>query len=79
MDQPEPKPVRRTSPVLDTVLTLLVFAFFTWIMRDHVPSNDPVYIWVWGLITASCLTAVFWLAYQMGRAVYRAQRDAARK
>ncbi|MDD2764371.1 MAG: hypothetical protein PHE83_10395 [Opitutaceae bacterium] len=79
MDQPEQKPAARSSFVLDTVLTLAVFVFFTWILRSHVPSNDPFYIWLWGAISASCLTAVFWLALQMFRAVLRAQLAARKK
>ncbi len=79
MDSPEPKPARRSSAAVDAALTLLVFAFFTWVLRDHVPSNDPVNIWVWGAVTASCLTAVFWLALQMGRAVLNFQRSERKK
>jgi hypothetical protein len=48
-------------------------------MSGHVPSNDPFFIWLWAAITASCLTALFWLALQMFRAVLQAQRAAKRK
>ncbi|HTX66562.1 MAG TPA: hypothetical protein VMD31_12385 [Opitutaceae bacterium] len=78
MDQTESKPGRGAAMALDTVLTLAVFALFTWIMRGHVTSNDPFNIWFWALVTSSCLTAVFWLALQMFRAVLRAQREAGR-
>ncbi len=61
---------------LDALLTLAVFVFFTWVLRSHVASNDPFFIWLWGAITASCLTALFWLALQMFRVVLRAQLDA---
>ncbi len=74
MDQPEPKPARRASLLLDAILTLIVFVFFTWVLRSHVPSNDPFDIWFWGAFSAACLTAVFWLALQMFRAVLRMQR-----
>lgn len=73
MDQPEPKPLRALTLAVDAGLTLAVFAFFTWILRSHVPSNDPFYIWLWAAITASCLAALFWLALQMFRAVLRMQ------
>lgn len=69
MDQPERKPLRARTLAVDAGLTLAVFAFFTWILRSHVPSNDPFYIWLWAAITASCLAALFWLALQMFRAV----------
>ena len=73
MDQPDRKPLRGLTLALDAGLTLVVFAFFTWILRSHVPSNDPFHIWLWAAVTASCLAALFWLALQMFRAVLRAQ------
>ena len=76
MDLPKGKPAGRATLALDAFLTLAVFVFFTWILRSHVPSNDPVFIWLWGAITASCLTALFWLALQMFRVVLRAQLEA---
>ena len=76
MDQPDRRPFRGITLALDAGLTLAVFAFFTWILRSHVPSNDPVFIWLCGAITASCLTALFWLALQMFRVVLRAQLEA---
>lgn len=79
MSQYDLQPRSRASHAIDVLLTLGVFALFTWIMSGHVPSNDPVDIWFWAAVTASCLTAVFWLALQMFRAVLRAQREAGRK
>ena len=76
MDRPEEKPAAHAAFALDGGLTAAVFAFFTWVLHSHVPSSDPFYIWLWGAISASCLTAVFWLALQMFRAVLRAQVEA---
>ena len=76
MDPSEPKPARRSAHLLDAGLTAAMFAFLTWVMSGHVPSNDPFFIWLWAAVTASCLTALFWLALQMFRAVLRAQRAA---
>jgi hypothetical protein len=73
MSLPKEKASGRTTLALDAVLTLAVFVFFTWILRSHVPSNDPFFIWLWGAITASCMAALFWLALQMFRVVLRAQ------
>ena len=53
MDPPGRKPLRGITLALDAGLTLAVFAFFTWILRSHVPSNDPFYIWLWAAVTAS--------------------------
>jgi hypothetical protein len=78
MDQPDRKTASRASRVVDAGLTLAVFAFFTLVLRSHVPSFDPFNVWFWAAFGALCLTAVFWLALQMFRAVLRAQL-AARK
>jgi hypothetical protein len=79
MDLPKGNSAGRGALALDALLTLAVFVFFTWILRSHVPSNDPFYIWLWGAISALCLTAVFWLALQMFRVVVRAQLEAKHK
>jgi hypothetical protein len=78
MNPPESRPAR-AALALDAVLTLVVFVFFTWILHTHVPSQDPFYIWLWGALSALCLTALFWLALQMFRVVLRAQREAKRQ
>ncbi len=75
MDQPESHPPARSTLLVDAVLTLAVFALFTWILKGHVPSFDPVNAWLWGAVSSSCLTALFWLALQMFRAVLRAQQN----
>ena len=75
MEPTRGKPQRRATLALDAGLSLGAFAFFTWLLSSHVPSNDPVDIWLWAAVGASCLTALFWLALQMFRAVWRAQRD----
>jgi hypothetical protein len=79
MDSTKGKPTDRAALALDALLTLAVFVFFTWILRSHVPSNDPFFIWLWAAITASCLAALFWLALQMFRVVLRAQLEAKRR
>jgi heme exporter protein D len=76
MELPKGKPTDRVAIALDALLTLAVFVFFTWILRSHVPSNDPLYIWLWSAVTASCLAALFWLALQMFRVVLRGQLEA---
>jgi hypothetical protein len=48
------------------------------VVSTHVPSRDPKMILIWGLYTDSCLTGVFWLALQMFRVTFRAQREAAK-
>lgn len=79
MDQPETRPPARSTLLVDAVLTLAVFALFTWILKSHVPSFDPFDGWLWGAISASCMAALFWLALQMFRAVLRAQQSEDKK
>jgi hypothetical protein len=69
------KLVTPASLAVDAVLVIAFFAYMYGVVSTHVPSNDPGMIRLWGAITASCLTAVFWLALQMFRVVLRAQRE----
>jgi len=65
--------VTPASLAVDAVLVLGFFAFMFTVLRPHVQSNDPFYITVWAGLGSACLSAVFWLAVQMFRVVYRAQ------
>ena len=76
MSQSDQKLVTPVSLLVDAVLVLIFFIYMYTVVSTHVPSSDPKMILIWGLITSSCLTAVFWLALQMFRVVYRAQRAA---
>lgn len=67
--------VSKKDLVIDAVLTIAAFILFYWVARSHVPSNDPSQIRLWAIFTASCLTGVFWLAWQMVRVVYRHQKE----
>ncbi len=74
MDEPAQKPARFRRLAADAVMTLSVFAFFTWVLTGHVPSNNPFDIWFWAAVGSSCMSAVFWLGLQMFRVVLDAQR-----
>ncbi len=68
-----------TSPVsllVDAVLVIIFSVYMYSVVSTHVPSTDPKMILIWGLYTTSCLTGVFWLALQMFRVTFRAQREA---
>ena len=72
---------RRISPlniVLDGVLLLAAFFLFFRLAAPHVPSEDPVLIALWSGYAAACMTGVFWIAWQMLKAVFRHQRETAR-
>jgi len=70
------KLVTPASLAVDAILVVAFFVYMYSVVSTHVPSNDPAMIRLWGAVTASCLTAVFWLALQMFRVVLRAQREA---
>jgi uncharacterized membrane-anchored protein len=77
----EPTKEKFTSPaslLVDAILVVGFFLYMTKVIASHVPSHDPRMIWFWSAAAASCMAAVFWLAVQMFRVVYRAQRLAAK-
>jgi len=74
MSQPNQKLVTPASLAVDAVLVLGFFAFLFSILRSHVQSHDLFNIVVWAGLTSACMSAVFWLAIQMFRVVYRAQK-----
>jgi hypothetical protein len=76
MSLAEHKRVRPASLAVDALLCLAFFAILFGLLRSHVPSHDPKMIMLGAGLTAACMTAVFWLAGQMFRAVLRAQREA---
>ncbi|HTB79267.1 MAG TPA: hypothetical protein VK717_00110 [Opitutaceae bacterium] len=75
MAQSEQKLVTPASLAVDAVLTLAVFVYFLLILRSHVQSENPKWIYIWAAYGSACLTGVFWLALQMFRVVLRFQRD----
>jgi hypothetical protein len=79
MADSEQKLVTPASLAVDAVLVIAFFAYMYSVLSTHVPSRDPHMILLWGALSSACLTGVFWLALQMFRVVYRAQRAAVRK
>jgi hypothetical protein len=78
MAQSDQKLVTPASLVVDAILVGAFFVFMFTVLRKHVPSNRMVDIAIWAGLTSACMSGVFWLAVQMFRVVFRAQR-AARK
>lgn len=76
MAAPENKLVTPLSLAVDAVLVIGFFVYIYTIVSPHVPSNDKSDILIWGGLTSACMTGVFWLALQMCRVVYRAQKAA---
>ena len=75
MPQPERKLVTPVSLAVDAVLVIVFFVYMYSVTSTHVTSIDHRMIVLWGLVTSSCITAVFWLALQMFRVVVMAQRN----
>ena len=74
MAQTQEKLVTPVSLIVDAILVVAFFAYMFTVVREHVPSNDPKMINLWGALATSCMTGVFWLALQMVRVVFRFQR-----
>ena len=75
MVTPEKKPFSFFILIVDLVVTAIAFSIFYWLVKSHVPSNDPTMIRLWGCMAAACMSGVFWLALQMLKTVYVFQRD----
>jgi hypothetical protein len=71
----KPKLVTPASLAVDLVLMVLFSVYMYSVVKTHVPSNEHKWIVIWGLITTSCFTALFWIALQMFRVVFRFQRE----
>ena len=60
--------------IIDLVLSVIFFIFMSWVLRGFVPARTEPNITIFAVITASCLTAVFWLALSMFHTVLADQR-----
>jgi hypothetical protein len=78
MSQPEEKLTSPASLAVDAVLCVAFYIYMYTVLSTHVPSTDAKWVLIWGLLSAACMTGVFWLALQMFRVVFRAQRKAKR-
>ena len=79
MSSPLGKLTSPISLVVDGVLVLGFFLFIYTLVSQHVPSNDPKMVLLWGGLTSACMSGVFWLAIQMFRVVLKAQLAAKKK
>lgn len=79
MSSPLGKLTSPVSLVVDAVLVLGFFLFIYSLVSQHVPSNDPKMVLLWGGLTSACMSGVFWLAVQMFRVVLKAQLAAKKK
>ena len=75
MAQPDRSLVRKADFLIDVVAVGAFFALMFWLLRSHVPSNDPKMVALWGGLGAACMSGVFWLALWMLRVVARYQGE----
>lgn len=69
------KPGSLRGLLIDTVITAVVFFYFLVVAKPHVPASDPLTVNLVAAFTSSCITAVFWMAWQMVKVVYRHQKE----
>ena len=69
-EEKERKLISRSGTITDLVLAVLFFLFMRWVLKSHVPSNDPEIIGLIASFTSLCLTFVFWLAASMLRVTW---------
>lgn len=69
------KPSSPLSLIIDLALTAGFFVYIFGVVKPHVTTLDPSMTRLFGLLTAGCMSGVFWLAWQMLKSVYRFQRD----
>ena len=69
-EEKERKLISKSGTITDLVLAVLFFLFMRWVLKSHVPSNDPEIIGLIASFTSLCLTFVFWLAASMLRVTW---------
>lgn len=75
MPQPEQKLTSPASLAVDAVLVIAFFFYMYSVLSPHVQSHEPKWIMLWGGLSAALMSALFWLALQMFRVVFRFQRQ----
>ena len=62
------KLITKLSVLINLLMTLVVFALFTFYLIDFVPIHEkqnPLYAVFWSAFTSVCLSGVFWLSASM--------------
>ena len=69
-EEKERKLISRSGTITDLALAVLFFLVMRWVLKSHVPSDDPEIISLIASFTSLCLTLVFWLAASMLRVTW---------
>ena len=67
-EEPNDKPlISKKGLVIDLFLTILFFAYMFFVLKPHVPSEDPIAVTIVAGMTSFCMSGVFWMAASMFR------------
>ncbi len=69
MDTQEKKAAGFGNPIVNLILTGIVFVFWVIVLRDFVPARTQLVQWIFSAFTAIPLTGVFYFALNMFRVV----------
>ncbi|MCZ6673483.1 MAG: hypothetical protein O7C75_11165 [Verrucomicrobia bacterium] len=67
MSSSDQKKANFGNPIINLLITGLVYLFFTWILRPHVPAQTVLYQWIFSGFASMALTATFYLSINMFR------------
>ena len=59
--------ISKKGLVIDRFLTILFFAYMFFVLKPHVPSEDPIAVTIVAGMTSFCMSGVFWMAASMFR------------
>jgi len=59
--------VSKKGIVIDLFLTILFFVYMFFVLKPHVPSEDPIAVTMVAGMTSFCMSGVFWMAASMFR------------
>ena len=59
--------ISKKGLVVDLFLTILFFAYMFFVLKPHVPSEDPIAVTIVAGMTSFCMSGVFWMAASMFR------------
>jgi len=77
MDSRRSRKSRQGAIAIDLLITLVVFVALLFVFRSHVPGYSPMIVLAFSAFTSACVTALFWMAMQMFKAVLSHQREKA--
>ncbi|MBH53457.1 MAG: hypothetical protein CMI18_03815 [Opitutaceae bacterium] len=75
MSSYEEKTANFGNPIVNLIWTGLVFLFFAWILRPHVPAQTELLGWAGSAFASIALTITFYLCINMFRVCLNDYKD----